>query len=202
MVMAGRKKYHVNQVGIRMVRERTLYSEEPISHPSDAVKLVSKALADFDREATVLINMQTDGKPINININSIGTLDRSIMNPRELVKTSILSNASSVILLHNHPSGNLVPSKEDIRMTDRINNAYGLMGIILLDHIILDGHGRYYSFLESGILPEADIPNTLDIAEISSQLKKNRSVIQQLREENAGNEIQKPKTSRNSEIVL
>lgn len=200
--MTEHKKYRMNQVGIRMVKERTLYSQDPIRNASDAVKLVSKVLADYDREVTALINIQTDGRPINVNINSVGTLDQSLINPRELIKTSILSNAASVILLHNHPSGRLVPSDEDIKMTDRVNKVYSLMGIRLLDHIILDGHGRYYSFLEEDILPEGFLSYTLDIDEISSQLKKNRSVIQQLKEEKAGMEIKEPKTSRSDKLSL
>lgn len=180
--MAERKKYHLNQVGIRMVRERTLYSQEPISHPEDAVKLISKAIADYDREVLALVNMQTDGRPININISSVGTLTYSPAVPREIVKSSILSNASSVIVLHNHPSGHLEPSREDIITTDRLLKAYELMGIKVLDHIIFDGHDHYYSFMEQGIRAVDELHYSTDIDDVSGRLKNNRTIAERLQE--------------------
>ena len=85
-------------------------------------------------------------RPINFTIISMGCLDSSLVHPREVVKASILSNASGVILLHNHPSGTVEPSKDDIISTDRLKNAFNLMGIRVLDHIIVGNDKRYYSF--------------------------------------------------------
>mgnify|MGYP005750445937 FL=1 len=81
----------------------------------------------------------------------MGSLNAAVMEPREIFKSSILSNAASIILLHNHPSDDLQPSKEDINLTRRIELAGELLGIPLLDHIIL-GRGRYMSLREKGYM--------------------------------------------------
>lgn len=202
--MAERKKYHLNQVGIRMVRERTLYSQEPIHTPEAAVKLISKAIADYDREVVAVVNMQTDGKPININISSIGTLNQAPVNPREAVKASILSNAASVIVIHNHPSGHLQPSREDIVITDRLLKAYELMGISVLDHIIFDGHDHYYSFMEQGIRAVDELHYSTDIDEVRGRLKNSRSIAERLQElkETAGAVTEEKRPVRRNEVSL
>ena len=81
----------------------------------------------------------------------MGSLNASVMEAREIFKSSILSNAASIILLHNHPSGELQPSKEDLNLTKRIELAGEILGIPLLDHIIL-GQGEYMSFQEKGYM--------------------------------------------------
>ena len=87
-----------------------------------------------------------------MNIVSIGTLYSSLVHPREVFKTAILSNAASIILFHNHPSGDPEPSTEDTTITKRIKEAGTLMGIELLDHVIIGSEGRFYSMKEQGII--------------------------------------------------
>lgn len=89
-------------VNIRMVREPSLYSEQKISCPEDAVRIIAKDLATYDREVFAVLNMKTNGQVINLNICSMGTLDASMVSPREIFKSSILSNAASFIAIHNH----------------------------------------------------------------------------------------------------
>ena len=144
-------QYEMNQVSIRMVKEPPLISEEPITGPESAVNILGEYLRDYDRELMVLVNLKTDGKPINMNIMSIGTINGSIAVPREALKTSILSNAASIILFHNHPSGNLKPSREDIQITDRMIKAYEMLGMSVLDHIILGPDSRFYSMREHDV---------------------------------------------------
>ena len=72
-----------------------------------------------------------------MNVVSMGTLNTVYVNPRETMKSAILSNAAYLMLVHNHPSGSLNPSREDITITDRIQNAASIMGIPVLDHIIV-----------------------------------------------------------------
>ena len=79
----------------------------------------------------------------------IGTLDYSVVHPREVFKEAILVSASSIICIHNHPSGNVVPSKNDIEITNRLISVGELLGIKVIDHVII-GSDKYYSFLENG----------------------------------------------------
>ena len=81
-----------------------------------------------------------------MNIVSIGTLDSSLTNPREILKSMVLSNAFAVMLFHNHPSGNLNPSREDFIITNRMNDICDLIGIKLWDHIIIGPNDEFYSF--------------------------------------------------------
>lgn len=157
-------KNRLEMVSIRLVKNEALMSEVPIKRPEDAVKVLSEYLCDMDREVLCIINLKKNGQPINCNIVSIGALDQTLASPREILKSSILSNAAEVILVHNHPSGSLQPSGEDIAVTDRMLRAYGLIGIPLLDHVITGRKpGQFYSFYENNILPKTDIRFAQDI---------------------------------------
>ena len=83
-----------------------------------------------------------------------GTLNRSIIHPREIFKEAYLSSAAYIICLHNHPSGNVIPSKEDINMTDYLVKIGKMQGIPVIDHIIM-GSNNYYSFYENNALERA-----------------------------------------------
>ena len=136
-------------VSIRLVKDSTLETEITIKKPIDAVRLIRDLIKDMDREFLCMVNLKKDGTPINCNIISVGSLDASIINARELMKVSILSNSAGIMLLHNHPSGSLIPSKEDIRVTNKIQLACELMDIRLVDHLIVGGeNGRVYSMRE------------------------------------------------------
>ena len=78
--------FHLDQVGIRLVKERTYYSDEPIDSPDKAVKLLANELKDYDREVVAVINMSEQCIPLNINIVSVGSINRSIIAPREMLK--------------------------------------------------------------------------------------------------------------------
>ena len=145
-------QYKLEQVGIRMVKEPPLYSTTPIETPEDAIRLLSGVLNQYDREMLCVVNLDHGMKPINLNVVSVGTLTASLAEPREILKSVVLSNASSVMLLHNHPSGNPEPSLDDERTTERMEELCNLMGTPLQDHIILGSNGRYYSFRESSIM--------------------------------------------------
>ena len=118
--------YEMDRVSIRMVKEPPLLSQNPITGPESAIEILNDYLGDFDREVMAIVNLRTDGKPINMNIMSMGTINASLACPREALKASILSNAAAILLFHNHPSGNLRPSREDIRCTDKLIKAYML----------------------------------------------------------------------------
>lgn len=146
-------QYGLDVVTIRMVKEPSWYSEKPLENSDDVASFLSKEFIEYDREIVGVLNMSVDGKVINMNIVSIGTLDASITMPREIFKSSILSNAAWIILFHNHPSGRLVPSKDDKFLTQRVREAGLILGIELKDHVIIGNReGHYYSFHEAGIL--------------------------------------------------
>lgn len=143
----------INIVSIKMIREGSiLYDTRRISTPSDAVNLGRLFLEDSDREKLILCCMDTKNQPVSLSIVSIGSLNSSIVHPREVFKTAILSNAASIILFHNHPSGDSSPSKEDMSITKRIKEAGLLMGIDLIDHIIIGYKNNFCSLKEKGLL--------------------------------------------------
>ncbi len=147
------KPYHLDKVAIRMVKEPPIYSSTPVTSPDEAVRLMAETLRGYDREVVCVVNLHSDLTPINMNIVSMGTINASIVHPRELLKSTVLSNAESVMLFHNHPSGNLSPSEEDISLTDRMEKLYTLAGIRFVDHVIIGTGDRYYSFRENDTLP-------------------------------------------------
>lgn len=160
----GRKRNDekVQVVNIRMVKEPSLYSADRISSPEDAVRVIAKELATYDREVFAVLNLKTNGQPINLNICSMGTLDSSIVSPREIFKSSILSNAGAFIGVHNHPSGSISPSQEDKDVTKRLLSCSELLGIRMLDHIIIGGEtGDMYSFKSEGLLDQLRPPRAV-----------------------------------------
>ena len=101
-----------------------------------------------DREYLLVISVDSKGRPLAIEIVSIGTVNATLAEPREIFKHAILANAAGIILVHNHPSGDCTPSEEDEEMTRRINESGKLLGILVRDHVII-GDG-YFSFHEEG----------------------------------------------------
>jgi len=139
---------------IELVRERTI-SIEPrpsIHNPDDVVAILQDELLNADREKLVCIALNAKNSVIGINIVSVGTLTSSLASGREIFKSAILLNAASIVLSHNHPSGDSAPSREDILMTERISKAGEILGIKLLDHIIIAEQGNF-SFSQAGRLP-------------------------------------------------
>ena len=147
----------LEQVAIRMVEQPPLYSKEPMNNPDAAIRVMNEFLSQMDRELFCIVNLQADLTPINMNIVSVGSLNEALINPREIFKSAILSNAHSMMLIHNHPSGNLTPSTSDIQTTARMQELGELMGISLVDHIITGRNGNYYSFRDKGEFPGSRI---------------------------------------------
>lgn len=140
-------------VSIRLVRDAPIMSGHKLECPEDAAALMGDVLRDLDREVVCVINLKADGTPINCSFASMGTIDQSLSSPRELFKSSILSNASQMVMLHNHPSGSLTPSKADINVTGHMIDLCSMMGIPLADHIIVGGdNSQYFSFLQKGLM--------------------------------------------------
>jgi DNA repair protein RadC len=121
-----------------------------ISSPADVERLLRGRIANLDRENFVVLLLNTKNEVIETSTVSVGTLDASLVHPREVFKPAVRASAASVILAHNHPSGMVEPSREDREVTRRLGEAAGVLGIEVLDHIIV-GDG-YYSMKEHGML--------------------------------------------------
>lgn len=138
---------------VSLVRERQLPSYECRMRSSAAASAVLKDyLADTDREHFVILMLDQKNQVIGMNTVSVGSLTASVVHPREVFKAAILSNCASLILGHNHPSGDPQPSREDRAITSRLVEAGKLLGIAILDHIITGDGTKYFSFADEGLL--------------------------------------------------
>lgn len=142
----------LDMVTVKLVTTGQLGTGETISTPHDAVRVMGDMLRDLDREHLCVINLKADGTPINGNIVSIGNMDGSPACPALIVKSAILSNAPKIIVLHNHPSGNVKPSSPDKEVTEKIRYTCKMVGITMLDHIIVGGNLCYSFHLNETLL--------------------------------------------------
>ncbi len=140
-------------VSLRMVREKTslFYPSRTIRSPIEAADLFRQFIGDCDRESFCILCLNTKNEPTALHQVSTGSLNASIVHPRETFKLAILANSASIIACHNHPSGQPDPSPEDMELTERLRDSGCLLGIELLDHIIL-GDGTFVSMKERGLM--------------------------------------------------
>lgn len=136
---------NIPMVTVRLVEQPSIVSDKIVTNSSDAAGFVSRELSGYDREVFCVLNLRANGSVINMNIVSMGDLTSSLTHPREVFKSSILSNAASIIAFHNHPSGQCTPSQADYDTTKRLVDAGEILGIPVVDHIIV-GRDDYYSF--------------------------------------------------------
>lgn len=127
--------------------------ETRISCPKDIYEVLTKVcrIQCNAEEVFILITLNTKNIVTGYFEVHRGTINTSLVHPREVFKRALLNNASNIIVAHNHPSGDPNPSKEDIQITERLKEAGNLLGINLLDHIIV-GEDKYISLKEKGVL--------------------------------------------------
>ena len=147
-----KKKYKFKNVAVRLVKERPIYSDYRISTCKDAVNAVSQMIGLSDKEMLCVISTQTDGRPVNFNVASIGSRSMALFNNGDIIKVALLSNATGIIVMHNHPSGSLEPSKDDIEGTKKLKEACELVNIRLLDHVIASPDGKMFSLYEHNLI--------------------------------------------------
>lgn len=121
-----------------------------IQHPSILFNWLKHEIGTSLQEKFLVVFLASDQHMISYKILFVGTINASLVFPREIFKEALLLNSPNIILVHNHPSGNLQPSKEDILLTKRIREAGKLMGVKVLDHIIVS-QADYFSFVQEGI---------------------------------------------------
>lgn len=142
----------VDIVAIKMVKESSLlYKNRKILCSRDAYEFGRTFIEDADREKLIVCCLDIKCQPTTVNVVSIGNLNSSIVHPREVFKVAILSNAASILLFHNHPSGDPTPSNEDMKITNRLHECGKMLGIGLVDHIII-GASNYVSLKDKGII--------------------------------------------------
>lgn len=122
---------------------------EKIRHPSDIIPFL-RHYSVRKQEQFICTSLNGAHEISAIRVVSVGTLTHTLVHPREVFADPLADRAAAVILAHNHPSGSLEPSTEDMALTRRLCQAGSLLGIEVLDHIILSPNGEYLSFIESG----------------------------------------------------
>lgn len=136
----------IREIEIQYTSNNVSFNKEYISQPLDVYNFFKRIQSEI-KEHVIALFLNTKNIPLGYELISIGSLNASIIHPREVFKGAILANAHAIILIHNHPSGDSTPSNEDILITNRIKKASEILGIELLDHIII-GFDNYTSLKE------------------------------------------------------
>lgn len=131
--------------GKKNEKKKSIYS------PLDIFKILKQKLRDYQKEHFFVVSLDTRNGIINVDKISIGILNASLVHPREVFKSAISHHAAQIILVHNHPSGCLEPSNDDLLITKKLISSGKIIGIEVIDHIIITSSG-YLSFKEKGII--------------------------------------------------
>jgi DNA repair protein RadC len=137
------------ELGRRLAREGPL-ERDRINGPLDVYERCAPGMRDLTQEEFRTLLLNTQHAVLRELIITRGTLDTSVVHPREVFRAAITENAAAVVLVHNHPSGDPTPSPEDREVTRQLAEAGRLLGIHVLDHVVV-GDGRYVSFVEAGL---------------------------------------------------
>lgn len=138
---------------LRIVRERRrgYGTMRRVREARDVYEAFREQFEQLDREMFVVLLLDGKNRALGFNTVSVGSLTAALVHPREVFKPAILANAASVVLVHNHPSGDPEPSQEDRAITERLKHAGDLLGIKVLDHVVI-GDGTYWSFADEHLL--------------------------------------------------
>lgn len=134
-----------------LVRDCAPVFPDPVRDSAGVYRLLCSAARTWDRERFLTLILDGKNRVVAIDEVAVGTATAALVHPREILKTVLLANGVSIILVHNHPSGDPTPSEEDLALTRRIKAAAELMGIRFLDHVVL-GDGCFRSLVEDGRL--------------------------------------------------
>ena len=144
------------ELGKRMCMSDSVKDSHKITNASLVYQYYSDMLKDKKQELFCCLYLDQSKKIIDSKKLFQGTLNQSLVHPREIFKEAYLLSASSIICVHNHPSGNSLPSREDIELTQKLCTVGSFCGIPIIDHVII-GQNEYYSFLENNQLPHERI---------------------------------------------
>jgi DNA repair protein RadC len=154
LITLGLREKQAQQLQAALELNRRLHQDplnKPviIRSPKDIANYKMEAMRDLKQEHLVCLFLNTKNRVIGEKTIFIGSLNSSIVHPREIFKEAVIRSAASLVCLHNHPSGDPEPSREDIEVTKRLVNAGQLVGIELLDHVII-GNGKFISLRNEG----------------------------------------------------
>lgn len=146
--------------GVRLVEtgivkdRRWEFDDRPpkVSKPSEVADLLHDLIGDADREHLVVVMLATDKSVQSLHVAHRGSLKKTLVDPKQVFKPAILQNACSIVVAHNHPSGNPEPSKADIKMTRELDEAGDLLDIPVEDSIIVTPYGDHTSLARRGVL--------------------------------------------------
>lgn len=149
----GLKETLIPRYGVRLVREsQVLYDNKKISVAADICGICNTiGLPDLPHEELHVFFLNTKNYITGTQLVSRGTLNASLIHPREVFRGAILANAYSIVMVHNHPSGNPEPSNADKTVTKQIRSSADIIGIELLDHVIIGSNGNHFSFRQEGL---------------------------------------------------
>ncbi len=119
---------------------------------SNQVYQAFQHLASMPVETFVVVHLDGKNRMVGMTTCSIGSMTASLVHPRDVFRPAIANLTAGLILIHNHPSGHPQPSQEDIQITSRLCEVGKLIGIRVLDHVVIGGHGCYFSFADQGML--------------------------------------------------
>lgn len=156
MEIHGIGKAKASQIAavFELARRLETYVEEPkrkVRSPKDVYALMYPKMREQKKEKFVTLYLDTKNQILKEEVVSVGSLNASIVHPREVFKSALMESSASVIMIHNHPSGDPSPSREDILVTEKLVEGGKLLGIDVLDHIII-GEGRYVSLKDEGFV--------------------------------------------------
>lgn len=137
----------------RIYRPGAPHERLEVTSPEAAAEILMPLLQDLDREHCVTLNLDTKHRLLATTTVSIGSVDHTFMSPREVFRDALLRGASAIVIAHNHPSGDAEPSRDDERITRRIDRAGEIVGIEVLDHVVI-GQQRWVSLARRGALME------------------------------------------------
>jgi DNA repair protein RadC len=146
-------RYAPRWVDVRLVvREAVAPALTRVAGPRDVYELLCADMQQRPRECFMVLHLNTQHTVRHVEAVTTGTLDSSLVHPREVFQGAVLAGAAAVVVAHNHPSGDPTPSAEDREVTRTLVEAGKLLGIPVLDHVVI-GAGRYISFVEAGLMP-------------------------------------------------
>lgn len=135
----------------RRISSYSSHNPTAINTPVDVKNLLMEEMRFLEKEHFKVILLNIKNQVISVEDISVGSLNSSIVHPREVFKPAIRRSSAAIILVHNHPSGDPTPSREDVDITRRLAEAGKILGIEVVDHVII-GNGSYISFREKGII--------------------------------------------------
>lgn len=150
------KRINKNAIYIREVTTRYKVAKtegEKLKISSDVQKVAKKLLQNLTQETMIILCLDSANKIQAYAVVGIGTISSCLTEPRDLFRFAISANAAKIIIAHNHPSGDPLPSRDDVKLTKRIAMAGELLGIPLLDHVIIGDHDNYSSLRDMGLIP-------------------------------------------------